>query len=264
MTRTRSVVAFVLLHLAATPSLVDAAFVTQAGFNDATGINSNPTANSPYQLGATVSGKGNGEPGWAGPWNGNGMVQSSTVFEGDGALQITSTAAPFRQWTPQVAGQLTIEQYVRFTEGARLVAYVEQGTTESTALHGPVWQAFPNHRFNVIDGTGDGGSPTPIVTNFAWEPNVWYKITVHTNVATQTWDFAVNDVPYVSANPLGFRGSPTALDEVRYLSEGSGLVFLDALTIVPEPSMAMLASIGMMLFLASLATRQVTNRRSHP
>ena len=263
MTRTISLMALaVLFHLAVKPSLVDAAFVAQAGFNDTAGINSNPLANSPYLLGGSVSGKGIGEPGWAGPWSGNGTVQTSTVFEGDGALQITPTAAPFREWTAQLTGQFTIEQYVRFTEGARLVAYTEQGTSESTALHGPIWQAFPDHHFNVIDGTGDGGFPVPIVTDFTWQPDVWYKITVHANVATQTWDFAVNDVPYVSANPLGFRGSPTAITEVRYLSEGSGLVFLDSVSIVPEPSTGVIGTIGGLLLLALSGTRRLTNRRA--
>jgi hypothetical protein len=238
----------VFLHLAGTGSLAKATGITQAGFNDATGINSNPTPNSPYTLNGSILGAGVGELGWAGPWFGIGgdtNVQTSTVFEGDGALQITPTFAPARQWTAQLQGQLTIEQYVRFTEGARLVAYTQQNTTEDTTVQGPIWQAFPDHHFNVIDGIGDGGDPVPTVTDFTWQSNVWYKITVHANVATQTWDFAVNDVPYISPHPLGYRGTPTALTTVRYLSEGSGLVFLDAVTVIPEPSSLVLAAFGL-------------------
>ncbi|HTM55127.1 MAG TPA: PEP-CTERM sorting domain-containing protein [Pirellulales bacterium] len=249
MTTIKSSIIFaLLLHLAGIASLAQATGITQAGFNDATGINSNPTPNSPYTLGGSVTGAGIGEPGWAAPWYntlGTATVQTSTVFEGDGALQLTPTTSPARQWTAPLQGQLIIEQYVSFTEGARLVAYTQQGTSEATTEQGPIWQAFPDHHFNVIDGSGDGGSPTPTVTNFTWQPGVWYKVTVHADVATQTWDFAVNDVPYVSANPLGYRGSPTSLSVVHYLSEGSGLVFLDAVTVVPEPSSIVLAVLGL-------------------
>lgn len=266
MTRTITVVTLAMaMHLAAGPAIVRAGVIAQAGFNDASGINSNPTPNSPYTLGGSVTGAGIGEPGWAGPWVdvvGNGTVQTSTVFEGDGALQITPTSAPARQWTPQPQGQLTIMQYVSFTEAARLVAYTQQGTAENTALQGAIWQAFPDHHFNVIDGSGDGGFPTPIVTNFTWQPGVWYKITVHTDVASHTWDFAVNDVPYISPHPLGYRGSPTALNAVRYLSEGSGLVFLDAVTVVPEPSSLVIGLLGGLALIVLAWARRLTNRRT--
>lgn len=256
-----------LLHLVGLEALANATVITQAGFNDATGINSNPAPNSPYTLGGSVLGAGIGEPGWAGPWfalpglGGSATVQTTTVFEGDGALQITPTFAPARQWTAQLQGQLIIEQYVRFTEGARLVAYTQQNTSEATTLQGPVWQAFPNHTFNVVDGIGNGGSPAPIVTNFTWQPGVWYKITVYANVATQTWDFAVNDVLYIPANPLGFRGSPTALTTVRYLAEGDGLVYLDALTVVPEPSTVLLGAMGAIGLLLMRRTLATSSRR---
>src|SRR6476659_2339595 len=60
------------------------------GFNDAFGINSNPTADSPYQLDPNLDGHGGGESGWAGPWSSGygslSTVQSGRVFEGDGAM----------------------------------------------------------------------------------------------------------------------------------------------------------------------------------
>src|SRR5690349_2811717 len=40
----------------------------QTGFNDQSGINSNATVGSPYTLNQTINGRGNGEPGWTGPW----------------------------------------------------------------------------------------------------------------------------------------------------------------------------------------------------
>jgi hypothetical protein len=157
-----------------------------------------------------------------------------------------------------MTGQFSIEEYVRFATGARLVAYTEQGTTQATTLQGPIWQAFADGKFYVLNGVGDGGSPSSTFTGFTWQPGVWYKIDVTGNVATQTWSFAVNDVPYAPSSPLGYRGSPTYLDEVRYLSEGSGTMFLDSVTIVPEPSGVMIALIGGVLIMATLATRRLT------
>jgi hypothetical protein len=265
MTTTKLSVFALLLHLVLLASPASATVIAQAGFNDASGINSNPTPNSPYTLGGSVVGAGINEPGWAGPWYntlGSAAVQSSTVFEGDGALQLTPTTSPARQWTAQLQGQFVIEQYVRFTEGARLVAYTQQGTSEATTQQGAIWQAFPDHHFNVIDGNGDGGSPTPTSTNFTWQPGVWYKITVDVDVASQTWNFAVDDVPYVPANPLGFRGAPTDLTVVHYLSEGLGLVYLDAVTVVPEPSSFEIGLLGGLALIALAGARRLTHGRA--
>lgn len=57
------VLAIVCLHAAAGSA---AHTVAETGFNDASGINSNPLQNSPYTLNSTVAGQGAGEPGWVG------------------------------------------------------------------------------------------------------------------------------------------------------------------------------------------------------
>src|SRR5262249_3557221 len=45
-----------------------------AGFNDAKGINSDSTPNSPYALGQSNRPGGRGEPGWEGPWQASDKV----------------------------------------------------------------------------------------------------------------------------------------------------------------------------------------------
>src|SRR5438128_4548942 len=77
--------AAVLLAVAASAP----AQVVQAGFNDASGINSNGTPNSPYNVNnAPLLGQGAGEPGWLSLWQGSNLasVVNTNVNEGDGAL----------------------------------------------------------------------------------------------------------------------------------------------------------------------------------
>lgn len=243
-------------------SAADAAPIAQAGFNDAAGINANATPNSPYTLGGPVNGAGLGEPGWSTNWFGGGTVQTSTMFEGDGAVQITPVAAMGRNLATPQTGKFSIEQYVRFAAGARLVTYTDQHTPEGEIYQGAIWQAFPDGKFYAIDGVGDGAIVAPQeFSGFTWQPNVWYKVGIAVDVAEQTWEFFVNDAKYLSPDPLGFRGTPTFLDRIRYQSEGSGPVFVDALTITPEPSTVMIMSIGVALLLVAGAKRRLTSRR---
>ncbi len=230
--------------------------LAQAGFNDATGLNADDIVNSPYQLGGPLGGSGGNELGWVGPWTGGNIVQSAVVFEGDGAAQITPTTEVHRAWVSASRNQFEIEQYVRMSTGARLVAYVEQQFSSNALYQGPIWQAFPDGRFYVIDGVGDGAAVAPReFSGSTWEPDVWYKINIVGDVATQTWEFFVNDVRYDAPDPLGFRGTPSMLDRVRYLSEGSGPVLLDAVSIVPEPSIMATSLVAMSCVLVLCAIR---------
>src|SRR5262249_49054429 len=124
-----------------------AQFIAQAGFNDASGINSNGTPNSPYTIGGPVAGAGVGEPGWAGPWIGSGTVQSTTTFEGDGAVEIIPTSANQRVLSMPLAGHIHIDQYVLFAPGAQLIVYTDQGTTGTNPFQAALWGALPNHSF---------------------------------------------------------------------------------------------------------------------
>src|SRR5262245_9308411 len=69
-------------------------YLAQSGFNDASGIHSDPVPNSPYQLGASIHGLGGPEPGWTSGWvvsDGGcgcgfhlGEAVGVPVYEGDG------------------------------------------------------------------------------------------------------------------------------------------------------------------------------------
>jgi hypothetical protein len=238
-------------------STAHAQFFAQAGFNDASGLQSDVTPNSPYTIGGPVAGAGIGEPGWAGPWVGSGTVQSATTLEGDGAVQITPTSAMHRVLSSPLAGHIHIDQYVLFAPGAQLIVYTDQGTTETTPFQAALWGALPNHEFYAVDGTGDAGFPPGEVTGFTWSPDTWYKVSVDMDMVSQTWTFSVNDVQYVPPDPLGFRGTPSFVNEIRYQSEGSGPVFVDAVTIVPEPSSAAIAAIGTIGLLLAFRRRKI-------
>lgn len=190
-----------------------------------------------------VNGQGGSEPGWLGPWGGNSnaVVQNSVVYQGDQALQILPTSLPFRTIAQPVADTLIIEQRVRFGAGAQLIAYTELNSQgESTNFQGAVWQALSDGTFRVNDGIRDGGNDPSLVkdTGFRWKAGVWYDVKTVINVAGGYWDFYVDGVKYNAPDPLGFRGDTFLLDRVQYLSEGSGSVYLDSLSItsVPEPS----------------------------
>ena len=219
-----------------------AEIIAQTGFNDASGINGNATSNSPYSLGS-LNGGGAGESGWLAPWSGSPTlttVQNSVVFEGDQALRLQPTFSPSRALAAPVTDGFFTQQYVRFDEGARFVAYTElESHPEDIAFQGAIWQAFPDHTFRVIDGVRDGANAAPTeITGFTWSPGVWYQIDTRVDVSKGTWDFYVNGNHYDAPDPLGFRGNAVALDRFRFLSEGTGNVYLDGLTIsaIPEPS----------------------------
>src|SRR6185503_14301122 len=103
-----------------------ATVIASSGFNDQTGLNSTPTPNSPYTIGQTVDGRGEGESGWAGNWitqlNGglggdaNALITSDAAKEGDGGLSLIPNGqvrAMRRLAVPQTRS-FSIEQDVNF------------------------------------------------------------------------------------------------------------------------------------------------------
>ncbi|MBS0263700.1 MAG: hypothetical protein JSS02_17285 [Planctomycetes bacterium] len=249
----------VSLTLISNSSLHAGVLVAQTGFNDQSGINSNPTVGSPYSLG-NVTGQGGVEPGWLAPWGAlsdsdTSLVQNSVIREGDQALKIVATSAPYRSLAMPTQTRLIVEQSVRFEEGARLVAYTELSTTGDSVLNqGAIWQAMPDHTIRVIDGDEDYCDTCgfEVVTN--WEADVWYTVRIEVDLVQRTWDFYWDGILYAPADPLGFRGTPVMLDRVQYLSEGAGAVFLDAITMtafdpvqVPAPSTLATLVAGMLV-----------------
>src|SRR2546427_1406979 len=96
--------AFAALFVGAAPAQIFAS----AGFNDATGINSNPTPNSPHNVNnAPLNSQGAGEPGWFTPWQAGGATTVVNVgaFEGDGAVFMQGTAQPVRVLAQPIAGR---------------------------------------------------------------------------------------------------------------------------------------------------------------
>src|SRR5262249_2941057 len=97
--------------------------VSRSAFNDASGINSNATQDSPFKLNSLLDGGGVGEPGWNGGWVGHetwaSLVQSDVVYEGDGAMRMTAgTSGAARLWSPTVAsGVVTISQMIYIPPG---------------------------------------------------------------------------------------------------------------------------------------------------
>ena len=237
-----------------TADAAHAAQVASAGFNDASGIHSDGVADSPYELGAIIGGQGAGEPGWNGPWGGGGnivVVQDSVIFEGDGAAELLPLSGISRTLATQRTDVFRIRQRMRFDAGARLVVYNDQQANQGNAFQGPIWQAFADGNFRVIDGVGNACVVCAgEITGFTWSPDVWYDVMIEVDFPSQTWEFFVDGNKYNAPDPLGFRGTPTYLDRIRYQSEGSGgsAAFLDALVVsaIPEPSALALACLGLL------------------
>ncbi len=75
------------------PAPLPPGVIAEAGFNDAKGLNNDPTANSPYPLDKSDTQGGFGERWWQGAWpaTSNAKFVKDPVAEGDGALFLTGT-----------------------------------------------------------------------------------------------------------------------------------------------------------------------------
>jgi hypothetical protein len=75
-----------------------------------------------------------------------------------------------------------------------------------------------------------------IATGFRWVPGTWYNVKLVIDVRNGGWDFYVDGVRFDAGHPLGFRGTPNYLDQIRYYSDGSVSTYVDAIriTIYPE------------------------------
>ena len=215
--------------------LSEAALIVSAGFNDASGINSDADPNSPYELNALAAGQGGSEPGWAGPWLGGGgtaIVQDAITFEGDGALRVFPTTGTGRNWSDGQTGNFVVEQRLRFTANSRTVIYIEDADFNSVISgQGPVIHAFPNGTISVND------SGTNEIISMGWVPDVWYTFTTVIDFPSQTYEFFLDGVKHNAPDPLGFRGGPGKIDRIRYLSEVSGTgTYVDQFEVfIPEP-----------------------------
>ncbi len=235
--------------------------IASAGFNDAAGLNSNPTPNSPYNVNnAPLNGQGGGEPGWIGPWQGGvgaPTLVSSPTFEGDGAAFFQGTAEAVRNLLLPPSGFVSIQLAVR---------------VPSVPPPGSIGVTFRFRQSNIADpnvGIGPSGflradghvmvqnGSSLQDTGMTWFPGTWYTVRMDADQATRTWSFFFNGVRYGA--PLAFRGTPVFLDQMDFLNENGGPSgsYLDALTVsVPEPSsLALLGAAGPARLLAAWRPR---------
>lgn len=222
------------------------------GFNDQSGINATPTPNSPYTLGAMVSERGVGEPGWVIPWHVYGptslvTVATDHVFEGDGALKIQgdqfNSPHTSRQWA-DVLEQFSLDQKVLMPPGSGLflsrIHRTGLGNGDSSVidrLTATRWEVEDSGALFVYDGT------TRKATGFSLFPNRWYDVRLDVDVVSQTYKFYFENQPYAGGQALHFYTTEPFLDRVDFMhSANVGAFYIDAIRMsaIPEPSTLML------------------------
>jgi hypothetical protein len=215
--------------------------LASAGFNDASGINSNPTPNSPYNVNnQPLLGQGAGEPGWFTPWNASSasaIVVNSGQEEGDGALRMQNTVGSSRILAQPLTMQRTVSTSLQIlssaVSGIGVTFYIRQ---QSTNMIGPNWQASADGRFRVVNGN-ESGSQTLVDTGILWTPGAYQTVSVHVNTTTRRWMFSVDGVFFPME--LGYREAPVFLDMVDILNEvgGPNGSMTDRVIVqVPEPT----------------------------
>jgi hypothetical protein len=202
--------------------------IASSGFNDASGMNSNPVPGSPFPLDAPNREGGAGEPGWKGPWSAHprAVFQSKVVFEGDGALYLQGSPNIGPNYGRQLAqaqtGKFQVEYHLQVPAGSSCGGYIWQDR-EGGAFHsGPNWGARGG-KFNV------NGQDIALKC----VPGQWHKVTLRIDVAKQTWEFFVDDQRFESPKPLPFRTTVQYLDYINFLVEGG--VYIDDLRVTRLP-----------------------------
>lgn len=222
-------------------SLSQAQIIASSGFNDQSGLNSNPTPNSPFTIGQTVDNRGSGEPGWAGNWavsqggaSGGGehaRILSEAAREGDGGLLLEPnptfiTTRVVRGLATRQSRRFIIEQDINFVGVKEVYSRPASFTGNQPGSIGPQWRLFGpvgNRRFQVVDGQGNGVDYWED-TGIAQRPGQWQHVTLDIDVPTQQFTFAVDGVRYNAPDPLGFTGTPASIDYTEYITNSSGWI----------------------------------------
>jgi hypothetical protein len=241
-----------------------AGIYAQTGFNDQSGINSDPTPGSPYTIGQTINGVMNNEPGWTGPWttlNGGGdggssnaVVSASSAFEGDGGLAVTVGSLDSTEFYRDFGTRtdhFQVSTEVNFGSVGEFDGLViEDNYPLSANVNGPQWRltgAVGSRHFEVFNGTSNGLG-TWIDTGIAQTPGQWQDAVANINVVTQTWMFSVDGVSFNQT--LGYQGAPPQLNAVYYFDTAAGSVDAIVVSSIPEPSsLACFAVIGSLTLL---------------
>ena len=219
--------------------------IASSGFNDASGMNSDPTPDSPYPLDSAGKQGGVGEPGWARPWSTRSSprfsFQKKVVYEGDGALHMSKGSAD-RKLVEALGGRFQVEMRVQVPAGGGFICYWKNGS-RPWASDGPVWSAGDG-KFGVL-----GDDDKFRTTDFSPEPGKWHKVTLRVDVARNEWEFFVDDQKFATPRPLRFRRAQASLDTIWFQCETEAGVFIDALRItrqgeVGPPPKDLIASSG--------------------
>jgi mono/diheme cytochrome c family protein len=206
--------------------------IAASGFNDAKGLLSDSTPNSPFAFGNNREG-GRAELGWAHPWPAHPVAsfQKKVVFEGDGALHLTGsqTVGPNyrRNFAQAQAEHFQVDHHVQVPAGSGFGGYLVRDGRGSHA--GPNWSASDG-KFLARDGDGGDGGPM-LDTGFVCKPGVWYKVTLRVNVPDRTYEFLVDDKLFAPQRPLRFRVNIEYIDQINFLVGNQTGVYFDAVRI---------------------------------
>jgi hypothetical protein len=199
--RTYAAVAVAMVLPLPAASLSYAEVIASSGFNDQSGLNSNPTPGSPFTVGQTVDNRGVGEPGWSTNWavsqggaSGGGehaRILSEAAREGDGGLLLEpnptfTTTRALRGFATAQSRRFIIEQDVNFVGIRELYSRPASSGTQPGSI-GPQWRLFGpagDRRFQVADGQGNGVDYWED-TGIAQRPGQWQHVIVDINVPTQ-------------------------------------------------------------------------------
>jgi hypothetical protein len=139
-------------------------------------------------------------------------------------------------------GVFSVTERFRATTGTAATIYVSRSPTGSATANGPVWNLTADGKITVVDGVGNacddvGGAPPCVEedTGFRWVPGTWHEVRILVDVAAQTYRLFFDSAEYQAPDPLGFRGSPVALDALTYFPNTSpGGVAFDAIVVADE------------------------------
>jgi hypothetical protein len=223
----------------------------QTGFNDQSGINSNPTPGSPYTVGQTAAGRGVGESGWGGEWialNGGALggdpdaiVLAASAFEGDAGLGLTrgvlGSTVVRRLLADGITSPFVFETRVNFAAVGEFHGIPLEFNPFEADRNGPMWRItgpVGDRHFEVFDGQsnqlGDWED-----TGIEQVPGQWHHVVVEGNPVIQRYTFRVDGVTYNAPDPLGFFNAATQINDIAYFTTGSGSLDAVIVRAVPEP-----------------------------
>jgi hypothetical protein len=224
----------------------------QTGFNDQSGINSDPAPGSPYTIGQTIGGRGAGEPGWGEAWrvlNGgaeggdpDAIARATSAFEGDGGVALTrgnlGSTVISRRLAQGITGRFVVETRVNFGSVGDLIGIpLEINYPLRVDRNGPMWGItgpVGARHFQVFDGQSNQLGEWED-TGIEQRPGEWQNVVIDANVVTQRFTFSVDGVTYNAPDPLGFNDAAAQINGLAYFTTGSGSIDAVIVRAVPEP-----------------------------